>query len=220
MMEGWLKDMKDKIKSSLSISVMLTLAMILTIVIHVNVVSYFFKDIYFSVIQEILMMVCMMVSLFLMMNVIFKVIYIDKRLLSKFVLVIFLVLSLALSFKAQNPYMSNSSIVTVRSISLNIFSFMSDLKHANFSKYLLIGNFAIYIPVGFCVSYLSNTTSSKRILLLSCLFITYIVLLETIQYITNLGIFDVGDIFLNYLGFLCGVLLYLLVYKKKYITLK
>lgn len=64
----------------------------------------------------------------------------------------------------------------------------------------IVGNILIFIPYGYI---LRLTIKKKYVILIS---IIPIILLELIQYITRLGIFDIIDIFLNYIGTLIGIL--------------
>ena len=63
----------------------------------------------------------------------------------------------------------------------------------------IIGNIILFIPYGYILMlYIKH----KYVVLIS---IIPIILIELIQYITKLGIFDIVDIFLNYIGTLIGI---------------
>lgn len=65
--------------------------------------------------------------------------------------------------------------------------------------YYIFGNILVYIPFGLFLRYHKN-------LLYSILyFILIILLLETLQGVTNFGYFDIDDIFLNGIGGLIGI---------------
>lgn len=67
----------------------------------------------------------------------------------------------------------------------------------------IVGNLLMFLPFGF-LGWIFPTFNNWRKLMLSFLFA--IIVLETLQYITRLGVFDIDDIILNsisvYLGFI------------------
>lgn len=66
----------------------------------------------------------------------------------------------------------------------------------------LVGNIVLLIPVGFLVPLLSAKVSGKRTLFLS---IASGLLIELLQVVLGVGIFDIDDVLLNALGFLLGL---------------
>lgn len=65
----------------------------------------------------------------------------------------------------------------------------------------VFGNILIFIPFGFILKFLIKNT--LLVILISLLLIT---LIEYIQYKTLVGVFDIVDIILNYLGTVIGIL--------------
>ena len=65
----------------------------------------------------------------------------------------------------------------------------------------LIGNIVMFIPFGFLGWWSSRYNQLHRLVLD---FLTAIFIIEACQYFTRLGIFDVDDILLNFLGVLIG----------------
>lgn len=71
----------------------------------------------------------------------------------------------------------------------------------------IFGNIILFVPLGIIINY------QKKNLIFKIFSLTIIViLLEIIQFILNLGIFDILDIILNFLGGIIGILL---TYQKK-----
>ena len=66
----------------------------------------------------------------------------------------------------------------------------------------VIGNIILFIPLGYLLkSFLRNN------ILVFIIGILITLLLELIQFVTKLGVFDIIDIFLNALGIIIGLLL-------------
>lgn len=82
--------------------------------------------------------------------------------------------------------------------------FINDFNLSSNTGLLLIGNIFLYVPIGVYVKYISHTRNS--VLFIS--FLIYCLLVEIIQYIFNLGSFDINDIIFNSFGFILGVLIY------------
>ncbi len=109
-----------------------------------------------------------------------------------------------------NRMMINKNSVEMGSSSLvNLIPFKTFIQDIHYSKAHLILNVILFIPFGilFPLSYPSRSSflSFTVIALLSILGI------ELTQRLTYLGIFDVDDIFLNFLGCLIGYIVYKLI---------
>lgn len=89
-------------------------------------------------------------------------------------------------------------------INLNPLKIINDFKLSSNTILLLLGNLFLYIPIGIYIRYIFNTSSIKLFIGI----IVYCIIVEIIQYITKLGIFDINDIILNSFGFIIGVLIY------------
>ncbi len=72
--------------------------------------------------------------------------------------------------------------------------------------YYIFGNIIVYIPFGLFIRYHKDLFYS----LFYCILI--ILLLETIQGVTNFGYFDIDDIFLNVVGGLIGIIIMQFIY--------
>lgn len=93
-------------------------------------------------------------------------------------------------------------------INLNPLNIISDLKTSNNAILLLIGNIILYIPFGVYFSYkLTNPQKLWFILLFAIPIIS-----EAIQLSAGVGVFDINDIILNFIGIVLGLILY----RKKY----
>ncbi len=90
-------------------------------------------------------------------------------------------------------------------VNLNPFTLINDLKTIPFYP---ISNFLFFVPVGLFLGYVFQK-NIPRILFLAGFIVS--VILELIQLIFRLGIFDVTDIILNGSGFAVGVWLFVLV---------
>lgn len=90
-------------------------------------------------------------------------------------------------------------------VNLNPFTLINDLMTIPFYP---ISNFMFFVPVGFFMGYIFRK-KIPRILFLAGYIVSLI--LEIIQLIFHLGIFDVTDIILNGSGFAVGVWLFVLV---------
>lgn len=67
-----------------------------------------------------------------------------------------------------------------------------------------IGNILLYIPLPFLLFYALGVKTFSRLLLIS---IATSVSVETLQYVLNIGVADIDDVFLNSLGALIGILI-------------
>lgn len=92
----------------------------------------------------------------------------------------------------------------VAGINLNPLEIINDFNLSSNTLLLLLGNLFLYIPIGIYIRYILNISSVKLFLGI----IIYCIIIEFIQYITKLGIFDINDIILNSCGFIIGVLIY------------
>lgn len=92
----------------------------------------------------------------------------------------------------------------VAGINLNPLEIINDFNLSSNTLLLLLGNLFLYIPIGIYIRYILNISSIKLFLGI----IIYCIIIESIQYITKLGIFDINDIILNSCGFIIGVLIY------------
>lgn len=71
----------------------------------------------------------------------------------------------------------------------------------------IFGNIFLFIPLGIIINYQNNFLLIKILFLLLS-----VILLELIQFLLNLGVFDILDIILNFFGGIIGILL---TYQKK-----
>ncbi|MCZ1265399.1 VanZ family protein [Paenibacillus taichungensis] len=90
----------------------------------------------------------------------------------------------------------NISLVPFQSIKASIYSFIRDPSFGVVTLFL-IGNILIFVPLGFLLPLLLKKPSYIRTILVSLIIIVSI---ETIQFVTCLGIADVDDVLLNMLG--------------------
>ncbi|EPY2273681.1 VanZ family protein [Clostridium sporogenes] len=101
----------------------------------------------------------------------------------------------------------------LRALNLIPFSFITDFSNATMDVALMniVGNFALFIPLGILVPALFKNISKKK-----TIFICFGVSLsfEIIQYIIGLGSSDIDDLILNTFGGIIGTLLYFTFLKK------
>ena len=76
--------------------------------------------------------------------------------------------------------------------------------------YLLVGNIAWFVPIGFALPYLSRMRSWLAILCGAGLSVT----IEALQYLLAVGCTDIDDLIFNTLGTAIGVALFMLTKKK------
>ena len=80
----------------------------------------------------------------------------------------------------------------------------------------IVGNVALFVPFGFLFPFVSEKRNYKRTinffvtLLVTVLFC---VLIEGVQLVTKVGVFDVDDIIMNTLGSVTGYILYRIIRK-------
>lgn len=99
-------------------------------------------------------------------------------------------------------------------INFNLIPFRSigvQLTHINewWALKNILGNIISFIPFGFLLPIVYNKINSFfKFFASNILFILFV---ESFQFFTRIGFFDVDDIFLNFVGSLCGYLVLLLV---------
>ena len=99
-------------------------------------------------------------------------------------------------------------------INFNLIPFRSigvQLTHINewWALKNILGNIISFIPFGFLLPIVYNKINSFfKFFASNILFILFV---ESFQFFTRIGCFDVDDIILNFVGSLCGYLLLLLV---------
>lgn len=126
--------------------------------------------------------------------------YLLGKLDFKKISIIYILLIVVLTFKR----------VPFRSYNLNVFTITHDLNY-NSQQLLLLGNILIYIPIGYYMIKMKKSFFKNLFL-----FIIFIFLVETIQYMLMLGIFDINDIILNSVGFMIGMILFKVANKVGY----
>lgn len=89
-----------------------------------------------------------------------------------------------------------------------IFGFIVDLSSLNLltTTINLAGNIGVFIPFGIILPYISK--GLRRYSLFTIYFITAILILEILQTILRVGVGDIDDVILNYIGASIGFLLY------------
>jgi len=93
-------------------------------------------------------------------------------------------------------------------MNLNPFTMINDFKnYYKLTLLLVVSNTVIYLPLGVFIRFKIKIKIPKLI----GGFLLYIVFVETLQYVSHTGIFDINDIILNTLGFVIGVYSYNLI---------
>lgn len=84
---------------------------------------------------------------------------------------------------------------------------ISQLKYGSINEIIrnIIGNLCLFIPFSFLLILKDN--KYKNILRQTVIILPSILMTETLQMITNVGVFDIDDIILNYLGVLLFVII-------------
>lgn len=84
---------------------------------------------------------------------------------------------------------------------------ISQLKYGSINEIIrnIIGNLCLFIPLSFLLILKDN--KYKNILRQTVIILPSILMTETLQMITNVGVFDIDDIILNYLGVLLLVII-------------
>lgn len=91
--------------------------------------------------------------------------------------------------------------LSIRCYSIDFFDLLESMASIN-SLVMAIGNIGAYIPIGAYIIYRFKDKSKIKYIIP---FAIYIVMIELIQYIFKLGIFDINDIILNLIGFCIGI---------------
>jgi glycopeptide antibiotics resistance protein len=76
----------------------------------------------------------------------------------------------------------------------------------------LAANIIVFIPLGFFLPLLIK--SFRKISIITALSFVIVLLAESLQYILNVGIFDVDDLILNTLGSMLGYMIFTVVNKR------
>ncbi len=83
------------------------------------------------------------------------------------------------------------------------------MKNSNISVkdylYNIIGNIIIFIPFGIVLPYIMFGMKRLNTLFVGFLFV---LLIEGVQFIASLGVFDIDDIILNVTGVMIGIIIY------------
>lgn len=84
---------------------------------------------------------------------------------------------------------------------------ISQLRYGSINEIIrnIIGNLCLFIPLSFLLILKDN--KYKNILRQTLIILPSILMTETLQMITNVGVFDIDDIILNYLGVLLFVII-------------
>ena len=114
--------------------------------------------------------------------------------------------TLNLSYPEQLQY--NINIVPFRTIK-QYFGLLEQHYLVSNAVINLIGNIAVFIPVGLFLPYLWQRLNSFFRFILTCTLI--ILIIEAVQLFTLLGRFDVDDLILNILGMSLGFLIYKII---------
>lgn len=125
------------------------------------------------------------------------------------VMILYIMFILSLSFFRGN-YGHSSSLSTA--INVNPLNIIKDFKNSDNTFLLIIGNIFVYIPIGIYFRYLNKIKNNKNLIII---FVLCIILIETIQYVFRMGVWDINDIILNTLGFSIGVIIINKLYTRK-----
>ncbi|MDR6726092.1 glycopeptide antibiotics resistance protein [Paenibacillus amylolyticus] len=98
----------------------------------------------------------------------------------------------------------NISLEPFQSIKASVYSFIRDPGFGVVTLFL-VGNILIFVPLGILLPLLLKKPSYTKTMLIS---LGIIVSIETIQFVTCLGIADIDDVLLNMLGSTIGYLTY------------
>lgn len=105
------------------------------------------------------------------------------------------------------PFAEIKRFITYRGGAIENVSFMLNI----------VGNVVAFIPFGMLIRWARNKKTRALVALLYSL--SFTLLIEIVQYITKLGVFDVDDIIMNTLGGMIGYLLYYItarIYRRKH----
>lgn len=117
----------------------------------------------------------------------------------KIVYILYFVLLIGLSLSRPSFYPQSQNI----NLKLGYFN--------EISKYVLVANIFMYFPLGFFAKKFLKIKSKNII----SLFILYILVIETMQFLFKVGYFDINDILLNLIGFISGLFVFSLINKLK-----
>jgi len=79
----------------------------------------------------------------------------------------------------------------------------------------ILGNLILFLPFVMAVNFLIATKwSNKRLLFLMLLTIFFI---ESLQFVLDIGVFDVDDIVLNFTGGVAGMFLFNFIYRRYFV---
>lgn len=102
--------------------------------------------------------------------------------------------------------------------SVNLVPFLSIMNYLNgdmlaraFSANNIIGNIALFIPLGVYITLLNG--NKKASVNNVCIIALVSVIVEIAQYLFKVGATDIDDVILNTLGGLLGILIFKLIYK-------
>lgn len=114
------------------------------------------------------------------------------------------------------PYRSYSGVRRYNIVPLKtILSFIINANH--YTTWIvfinLAANIITFIPLGFFLPWLFKSINSLKKTLIYCFSI--ILFIEIMQFVLNVGIFDVDDIILNMIGSLIGFMFYMFADKIK-----
>lgn len=117
----------------------------------------------------------------------------------KIVSVLYFVLLISLSLSRPSFYPQSQNI----NLKLGYYN--------DISKYVLVANIFMYFPLGFFAKKFLKIKLKNII----SLFILYILVIETMQFLLKVGYFDINDILLNLIGFISGLFVFSLINKLK-----
>ncbi len=89
-------------------------------------------------------------------------------------------------------------------ININPLNIVNDIKTSSNAILLLIGNTILYIPFGIYFKYRILQNRKK----FTIFFIAIPLLIEVVQLLTGVGVFDINDIILNSIGITVGITIY------------
>jgi glycopeptide antibiotics resistance protein len=102
----------------------------------------------------------------------------------------------------------NISVIPFRSIISSIDSFIPIPSFGVVTQFF-IGNILVFVPMGFMIPWFMRRRYTFFKTMFACFMI--ILLIETIQFVTCLGVADIDDVILNMIGCVIGYLVYYFV---------
>ncbi|MEC0345426.1 VanZ family protein [Peribacillus frigoritolerans] len=132
---------------------------------------------------------------------------------------IYIILLAIVSFWGISPFQTrlngnigdvSHNIVPFHTIETYFFNF----QHYNFETwfYNTFGTILVFMPLGILLPLVFVNLRNLTLIVLLSLLVSLII--ETIQFVTLLGVFDVDDILLNTFGSILGFLIFTLIIKK------